>query len=149
MDNVEELNYDCNYNMFLAKSMLENLRDPGHQQKAVKWMRKLSACNESVAEMKLRNDFMYHLVVNIQNHKLKEPFTEEPPHTGLQDIIHKLPKPDGTEGNVGSWGSEMPDEARTSFLYENSPDGGEFLGQQPIPRCGAFCYLAVISKKKE
>lgn len=90
MDNVEELNYDCNYNMFLAKSMLENLRNATDQQKAVKWMRKLASCNQSVAEMKLRNDFMYHLVVNIQNHKLKEPFTDEPPHTALQELVHLL-----------------------------------------------------------
>lgn len=32
------------------------------------------------------------------------------------------------------------------LLYENSPDGGEFLAAQPVPRCGAFCYLAVVAR---
>lgn len=35
------------------------------------------------------------------------------------------------------------------LLYENSPDGGAFLAAQPIPRCGAFCYLAVVARKPE
>lgn len=35
---------------------------------------------------------------------------------------------------------------RKPLLYENSPDGGAFLASQPVPRCGAFCYLAVVSR---
>lgn len=31
-------------------------------------------------------------------------------------------------------------------IYRKSPDGGEFLSQQPIPKSGAFCYLAIVSK---
>lgn len=32
------------------------------------------------------------------------------------------------------------------LLYQHSPDGGAFLASQPVPRCGAFCYLAVVSR---
>lgn len=103
---AENLNYDCNYNMFLAKIMLSNLptnegksillcnfyltSDFSDRQKAVKWMKKLTNCNRSIEEMKLRNDFMYYLVVNIQQGQLQAPFTENPPPSALPSIAHLL-----------------------------------------------------------
>lgn len=32
------------------------------------------------------------------------------------------------------------------IILERSPDNGAFLVTQPIPKCGAFCYLAVVSR---
>lgn len=60
------------------------------RQKAVRWMKKLATCNRSIEEMKLRNDFMYYLVVNIQAGELQPPFTEPPPASPLPDIAHLL-----------------------------------------------------------
>ncbi|KAJ8978255.1 hypothetical protein NQ317_012612 [Molorchus minor] len=140
---AENLNYDCNYNMFLAKIMLSNLPRSEDRQKAVKWMKKLISCNKSLEEMRLRNDFMYYLVVNIQQGELHHPFTENPPTCALPNIANLLP------GGV----SEVADEeigegpTRRPMLYENSPDGGAFLAAQPVPRCGAFCYLAVVARE--
>ena len=34
-------------------------------------------------------------------------------------------------------------------LFEHSPDGGAFLAAQPVPRCGAFCYLAVVARQDQ
>lgn len=31
-------------------------------------------------------------------------------------------------------------------IYQKSPDGGAFLSSQPIPKCGAFCYVAIVGK---
>lgn len=31
-------------------------------------------------------------------------------------------------------------------LFEISPDDGAFLMEQPVPRSGVFCYLAVINR---
>lgn len=42
----------------------------------------------------------------------------------------------------------MISKGRRSELLRRSPDGGEFLLSQPIPDVGAFCYIAVLSKKK-
>lgn len=53
-------------------------------------MRKLSTSNNSVPEMKLRNDFMYYLVMNIQNNTLKSPFIDDPPNGTLLEIGHLL-----------------------------------------------------------
>ncbi|KAL1488655.1 hypothetical protein ABEB36_014455 [Hypothenemus hampei] len=107
-------------------------------------MKKLATCNRSIEEMKLRNDFMYYLVVNIQQGELLPPFTEPPPQSPLPDITHLLP------GGVVSpplddWGEKS--QSHKPMLYENSPDGGAFLAAQPVPRCGAFCYLAVVARE--
>ncbi|CAH1116287.1 unnamed protein product [Phaedon cochleariae] len=144
---AENLNYDCNYNMFLAKIMLSNLSRPEDRQKAVKWMKKLATCNRSIEEMKLRNDFMYYLVVNIQQGELQPPFTDNPPTSPLPNIANLLP---GGIAEVET--NEMGEPSSTQqtkkpMLYENSPDGGAFLAAQPVPRCGAFCYLAVVARE--
>lgn len=50
---------------------------------------------------------------------------------------------------AGQWIDKSAAEqagAQQPLLYQHSPDGGAFLASQPIPRCGAFCYLAVVSK---
>lgn len=58
--------------------------------RAVRWMRKLTTCNRSIEEMKLRNDFMYYLVLNVQNGELRPPFTDNPPPGALPAIAHLL-----------------------------------------------------------
>lgn len=60
------------------------------REKAVRWMRKLSTCNRSVDEMKLRNDFIYYLVLNAQEGELKPPFNEMPPSGPLLDLAKML-----------------------------------------------------------
>nr|XP_024216166.1 uncharacterized protein LOC112210605 [Halyomorpha halys] len=156
-EDPEDLNYDCNYNLFLAKTMLGNLRNIQDRQKVLRWMRKLSGCNRSLAEMKLRNEFMYSLVVSIQSGNLSPPFNDNPPAGSLQSLGVLLA---GTKNatamglqidpSQGLWGQE---HAVTSpempMLYRQSPDGGAFLAAQPIPKCGAFCYLAVVADHPE
>lgn len=113
-------------------------------------MRKLTTCNRSIEEMKLRNDFMYYLVMNVQNGELRPPFTENPPPGPLPSIAHLLPG--GAEAMAGldaaaKWhGDADSQKSSQPLIYQHSPDGGAFLAAQPIPRCGAFCYLAVISR---
>lgn len=49
--------------------------------------------------------------------------------------------------SAGTWTESALTKGKP-MLYQNSPDGGAFLAAQPIPRCGAFCYLAVVSRAK-
>lgn len=60
-------------------------------------------------------------------------------------------KPTGVEAGLegaGKWAEGSP-RGQKPMLYSHSPDGGAFLASQPIPRCGAFCYLAVVSRSKD
>ncbi|RZC41248.1 uncharacterized protein BDFB_006841 [Asbolus verrucosus] len=149
-ETVEDLNYDFNYNLFIAKTLLSNLTKQEDKTKATRWMKKLSSCNRTVNEIKLRNDFMYYLIVNIQHGELQSPFNENPPQKPLPSIAHLLPG--GIEGEADEGGAFAPTEGgpkKKPLIYQNSPDGGAFLAAQPIPRCGAFCYLAVVARKPE
>jgi len=49
--------------------------------------------------------------------------------------------------NGAAWECDLSSEDTDKpMLYRQSPDGGAFLAAQPVPKCGAFCYLAVVSK---
>lgn len=60
------------------------------RSRTIRWMRKLAACNRTINEMKLRNDFMYYLVLNVQNGELRTPFTENPTPGPLSTFAHLL-----------------------------------------------------------
>lgn len=89
-DTVEDLNYDFNYNLFIAKTLLNNLSKHEDKSRATRWMKKLSTCNRTINEIRLRNDFMYYLIVNIQSGELQPPFNENPPQKPLPSIAHLL-----------------------------------------------------------
>ncbi|XP_024945022.1 uncharacterized protein LOC107271944 [Cephus cinctus] len=154
----ESLMYDCNYNLFLVKTMLPNVRNVQDRQTAVRWLRFLKNCAKSIDEMRLRNDFMYYLVLNVQEGVLKAPFNKPPPNAPLMSIASLLP---GTTdileegdtsnekfGKIDQTASGVAGIPKKSQIMQRSPDGGEFLASQPIPDVGAFCYMAVITKKR-
>lgn len=116
-----------------------------------RWMNKLLASNKTTAEMKLRNDFMYHLVMAVQEStELNPPFNQFPPSGPLKGLTYMLTG--GAAGKKDAGGAtvecEAPpgDDVDKPMVYRLSPDGGAFLTAQPVPRCGAFCYLAVVNK---
>lgn len=87
---VDDLNYDFNYNLFIAKTLVSNLQKQEDKNRSLRWMKKLSTCNRTINEMNLRNDFMYYLIVNMQNGELQPPFNENPPQKPLPSIAHFL-----------------------------------------------------------
>lgn len=89
-DTLENLNYDFNYNLFIAKTLISNLAKHEDKTRATRWMKKLSTCNRTANEIRLRNDFMYYLIVNIQQGELQPPFNENPPQKPLPSIAHLL-----------------------------------------------------------
>lgn len=108
--------------------------------------------------MKLRNDFMFQLVTAIQDGELQPPFNQYPPSAPLDNLFYMLTGSAPSSGKKdmkkesGTWECDLSSEDTDQpMLYRQSPDGGAFLATQPIPKCGAFCYLAVVNKptKKE
>ncbi|KAF7393256.1 hypothetical protein HZH66_009089 [Vespula vulgaris] len=144
----ESLLYDWNYNLFCVKTMLPNLRNIQDRQTAVRWLRFLKNCAKSMNEMKLRNDFMYFLVLNVQEGELKEPFNKPPPNQPLLTMTNLLPADaDEKIQKAERFTKEKTTigKGRRSELLRRSPDGGEFLLSQPIPdipnRPGTIEYL--------
>lgn len=60
------------------------------RQLAQMWIRKLSGCNTSLKELRLRNDFMYYLVLYLRNGDLKPPFNLPPSMNKLEELVHNL-----------------------------------------------------------
>lgn len=84
--------------------------------------------------MQLRNKIMYHLVTQVQMGIISAPFNEPP---NFNDLIQvKIPK---------TYSENFLDNMPQSMVQPM--DQGAFLVSQPVPKCGAFCYLAVVSRK--
>ncbi|XP_035743586.1 uncharacterized protein LOC118451292 [Vespa mandarinia] len=90
-------------------------------------------------------------VLNVQEGELKIPFNKPPPNQPLLTMTNLLPA-DADEkiqkADTFAKQKNMIGKGRRSELLRRSPDGGEFLLSQPIPDVGAFCYIAVLSKKE-
>lgn len=127
----------------------------------------------SYQDSQLRNDFMHYLVRNCKDAHLKKPFNEKPPRGPMKNVHHMLPdkyhtghphisideqkneEDGGAAGGSGGGAAAQPsgyDLTQRKIkgqLFDRSPDKGAFLVGQPVPRCGAFCYLAVVSRQPE
>ncbi|KAK2583177.1 hypothetical protein KPH14_009197 [Odynerus spinipes] len=146
-DDIASLNYDCNYNLFLAKHLVTDMKRFSDRQNAVKWLRLLMDANNDIAEMRLRNDFMHYLVLNLQESHLRPPFDEPPPKIGrLAEIAGLIPGKSVTD-SVNFADLYDPAEEK-SMIMSLSPDDGAFLASQPVPHHGSFCYLAISTKKR-
>lgn len=105
---------------------------------------------------------MVFLVMQAQGGGLTAPFDKPPAFTNLEQVSHQvvitlkkiithhliyitfidfsLYQPDLTHDQV------FPEDFKLPIIMQNSPDHGAFLVSQPIPKCGAFCYLAVVAR---
>lgn len=99
--------------------------------------------------MKIRNDFIYHLVATVQEGELKPPFVWYPPGTKLLHLSYLLTGKDDkgkAADAVECEGVAPGEEVISPELYKPSPDAKDFLISHPVAKSGAYCYLAVISK---
>lgn len=127
------------------------------------WQKKLEAYEcESSHEMELVNEILTNLLQCCTNRTLTEPFNAAPPEELVleQLIVTKtlymiqnmymmlffffVAK---ISGNPQNTNKATAMKARIPELFEISPDNGDFLMEQPVPRSGVFCYLAVINKE--
>ncbi|XP_034248321.1 uncharacterized protein LOC117649546 [Thrips palmi] len=163
----QTLNYDFNYNLVLCKSLMNKLSLPQERQLATDWLLKLSTCGTTMDEMRLRNMFAYLLLLSLQDGQLRPPFDSAAPAAPLPALEHLLPSvayesgddfgdASGLSGGY-SHREQSYDDADgsgagagpTRRACDYSPDGGEFFASQPVPRCGAFCYLAVVARQDQ
>ncbi|KAK6624252.1 hypothetical protein RUM44_011111 [Polyplax serrata] len=162
-DELKKLNYDCNYNIYLITEMKDrNFSSQSDRNKIILWLKKLNQCppKSEYSDIVLRNEFLYCLLTCVKNGELRPPFNEVPPTEPIGKLRHllvlkvyagDLRRPstsnDGKSGINTDWVDDLQKaDSNIPDIYRKSPDGGEFLSQQPIPKSGAFCYLAIVSK---
>lgn len=92
----------------------------------------------------MRNDFLFYLTQNCYDGKLLPPFNQKPPPGSLANVLQLMPA--DAQANFKQNAVLRGDPAKRAEIFDKSPDKGAFLVSQPVPRCGAFCYLAVINR---
>ncbi|XP_029722564.2 uncharacterized protein LOC115263394 [Aedes albopictus] len=152
---LKELNYDFNYLLHEVRAASRNLNLESRRTVEA-WIQKLSATNQSMEEVRLRNDFLFYLARSCEEGTLMPPFDQRPPSGYVLNSSHLMPML-GTEMTAStstrpiyeaySGPAASAGQSQKAELFKRSPDGGAFLVSQPVPRCGAFCYLAVVSKQ--
>lgn len=128
------------------------------KQLALQWANRLNHNMTKISDLHARRKIMMFLVLQSQSGALTAPFDKPPVYANLDQVTgivstraHESPawftliwilfsQPDLTHENV------YPEDFRLPIIMENSPDHGAFLVSQPIPKCGAFCYLAVVAR---
>lgn len=103
-------------------------------------MQKLKNAATDVAEARIRNDFMNYLLVALQTRKMVAPFDKSPPEAALSTLTHLMPEVTTTR---------EPETPLNADIFRKSPDGGQFLLRQPVPKSGVFCYLAIVNKPQK
>jgi hypothetical protein len=78
-----------------------------------------------------------YLVFQSTTGKLTAPFNVPPNFSSLDKVG---PIPDMSKEDI------FPDDLKLPLIMQNSPDHGAFLVSQPIPKCGAFAYIAIVSR---
>ncbi|XP_055844002.1 uncharacterized protein LOC129910594 [Episyrphus balteatus] len=144
MNNViNNLNYDFNILLHQFENSLHDRLNNSDKRLAIAWINKLKSESSSIEEAYLRNDFLYYLVQSVEVGCLKPPFDQKPPNGRILSLKNVLP----VNIKAKLENAPKPSQPRPE-IFERSPDKGAFLAAQPVPRSGAFCYLAIVSKEK-
>ncbi|KAL1490769.1 hypothetical protein ABEB36_013413 [Hypothenemus hampei] len=79
---VIALNDHFHYNCKIATTLQQFL--PPNERKMIQlWFDKLEHMNKTLEEIIIRSDYMWFILLMLQNRKIKDPFTQLPPHQVL------------------------------------------------------------------
>ncbi|XP_063221191.1 uncharacterized protein LOC134530364 [Bacillus rossius redtenbacheri] len=134
---VESLNTNFNFNMIIARKLFGTLPTRNDRELVRQWIRKLKSCTSSINEMKLRNNFMFHLVINLRTGCLLHPFNKPPKQGPLNMAYASVDQCKGSDS-----GSDA-DSERAPRNLPQPPPAARFLVPAPMPKVGAVCYMAM------
>ncbi|KAG5671178.1 hypothetical protein PVAND_001389 [Polypedilum vanderplanki] len=135
---VTAQSYNMRYLMFKSK-IQENLSKLSNEDKQLvaRWVEKLNSFCTKMSDLEMRNNIIMNLLFQTQTGKLQKPFTSPPTFSSLEKVG---PIQDMDKDNL------FPEDLRLPLIMQNSPDHGAFLVSQPVPKCGAFAYIAIVSR---
>ncbi|XP_065169823.1 uncharacterized protein [Atheta coriaria] len=150
------LNENFSYNSMLARALLQLM--PKKDKQAIQsWLYVLHEMNGTVDEMTIRNEYMWFLLIQLQNKRITEPFNHPPYSQSLLPLREILP-PNiyeevlmTTEKNISRLEepyvenneAKQEEEASKNKSFRAPP--AKFLDNQPLPKNGIICYLAAFS----
>ncbi|CAD7093692.1 unnamed protein product [Hermetia illucens] len=134
---------------------------PRHEREMVeRWMAKLETMNKNDEERRIRNDYVWFLLVQLENGAVTLPFVQPPPEGRLAPVAKSVDKAVYEEilqaANKRASRIEdeeinkQPDVKTVDFegLEEEDPSKikpEEFLNKQPVPKFGFIVYGSCFS----
>lgn len=86
---LKELNYDFNYLLHEVRASMRNLKVDSRRTVEA-WIQKLTTTNQSMEEVRLRNDFLFYLARNCEEGTLMPPFDQRPPAGYVLNSTHLM-----------------------------------------------------------
>lgn len=102
---------------------------------ANKWFSRLREFNVQPEDMKPRNKILAAMILQMQMRALSIPFNTLPKFKNLNEVQVV----EFTAENI------FPDDFK---LPPAATNPGAFM-VSPVPKCGAYCYMAVVSKPRD
>ncbi|KAK9758801.1 protein of unknown function (DUF4485) [Popillia japonica] len=151
------LNENFAYNSMLARALVQLI--PAHDRETVRiWFNKLHVMDRSAEDMKRRNEYMWFLLLMLQNKRLQPPFNKSPPGGELRPL-NEIISPDiyedvlmSSDDQSATWldtACNMDQTCKDVYTSEDqhfpSTHPAEFLNNQPLPQNGIICYVAAFA----
>ncbi|XP_069703383.1 uncharacterized protein [Periplaneta americana] len=120
------------------------------------WLEKLDKMNSCPEEMTIRNDYIWFLLLMMQNQRLTVPFNKLPPAGNLRHLAQVLPSKVyedvlmASNQNMACLDKLPEEEENPSKEHELSGTPippSKFLDIQPKPKNGMMCYMGVFSSR--
>ncbi|XP_025832230.1 uncharacterized protein LOC108735995 [Agrilus planipennis] len=153
---IQALNENFFYNSMIARSLIQ-LMPEKDRSKMRAWLDKLLDTEEDPEQLTIRNDYMWFLLLMIQSKRVTVPFNKPPPSqlVPLKEILPEdvyeeiLLTTDETMCCSVTEGGECPEDQDKIFSETKQEPirapPSVFLTNQPLPREGIICYMAVFS----
>lgn len=153
---IQSLNENFVYNSMLARALTQLL--PSTEKGIIRvWLDKLHDIDGSPEEMNNRNEYMWFLLLMLQNKKITIPFNKMPPTHSLRPLREILPQDiyeevlTATDKNM-SWLDQVSSAPHATItepkiVKPETPScrPSNFFASQPMPRDGVICYMAAFS----
>ncbi|KAJ3666325.1 hypothetical protein Zmor_001775 [Zophobas morio] len=145
---MADLNEQFHYNLMLAKALVQLMPAADRQHIRI-WFDVLAELNENEEEMNIRNEYIWFILLMLQNNKIEDFFKELPPRKVLplkkaipQNIIDDVLI--ASDQNM-SWLDTVTDEEKEQNLAKKKVAPEKFLSSQPLPKDGVICYFGAFS----
>ncbi|KAL0279281.1 UNVERIFIED_CONTAM: hypothetical protein PYX00_000876 [Menopon gallinae] len=119
---IIKLQKDCDRWQSELSVCKKRIKEIVQKKRVNDWITKIMKSNKTLNDLRLRNDFMSYLSMNVQSGELKAPFDQDPVRGPLK--------------------AEDEDFSMQKFL---PADHGGFIIPKPAPQVGAYCYIAAFN----
>ncbi|KAK6617629.1 hypothetical protein RUM44_005217 [Polyplax serrata] len=119
------------------------------RQKARDWLTKLQK-DDCQVDTKIRNEYAFYLLLNVQNGTMSQPFNKAPPLGKLKPLCRTLPEflyEDVMKQLKESYPRlvKMLEDTTEQTIPDLACEPENFHNQQPRPRKGVSAHFAVFS----